>query len=110
MTRPSLPLLLWRYLDSGIQPLVPALHSNWLIYHVITCFLGYAAFTVACGVSIMYLFAIRSGLAEEINRKGILYMFPPSKILDEINYRAIMFGFPLLTLGIITGAIWANYA
>jgi cytochrome c-type biogenesis protein CcsB len=97
-------------LDSGIQPLVPALQSNWLIYHVITCFLGYAAFAVACGVSIMYLFVTRSGLAEEINRKGILSMFPPSKILDEINYRAIMFGFPLLTLGIITGAIWANYA
>ena len=38
-----------------IQPLIPALQSNWLTYHVITCFLGYAAFAVACGVSIMYL-------------------------------------------------------
>jgi cytochrome c-type biogenesis protein CcsB len=97
-------------LDSGIQPLVPALQSNWLIYHVITCFLGYAAFAVACGVSIMYLLVTRSGLAEEISRKGILAMFPPGKILDEINYRAIIFGFPLLTLGIITGSVWANYA
>ena len=42
-------------LDSGIEPLVPALQSNWLLYHVITCFLGYAAFAVACGISIMYL-------------------------------------------------------
>src|SRR5665647_3571887 len=41
-------------LDSGIEPLVPALQSNWLVYHVITCFLGYAAFAVACGISIMY--------------------------------------------------------
>jgi len=97
-------------LDSGIQPLVPALQSNWLIYHVITCFLGYAAFAVACGVSIMYLLVSRSNLSEEISRKGILAMFPPGKILDEINYRAIIFGFPLMTLGIITGSVWANYA
>ena len=48
-------------LDSGIEPLVPALQSNWLLYHVITCFLGYAAFAVACGISIMYLIKEKSG-------------------------------------------------
>lgn len=97
-------------LNSGIEPLVPALQSNWLLYHVVTCFLGYAAFAVACGVSIMYLIATRTGLSEEGSRGAILNMFPPSKLLDVINYKAIMVGFPLLTLGIITGAAWANYA
>ena len=38
-----------------IQPLIPALKSNWLIAHVITCFIGYAAFAVGFGLSIMYL-------------------------------------------------------
>ena len=38
-----------------IQPLVPALKSNWLTVHVITCFVGYASFAVAFGVSTMYL-------------------------------------------------------
>ena len=33
-----------------------------------------------------------------------------SRVLDDLNYRAIMIGFPLLTLGIVTGAAWANYA
>ena len=98
-------------LHSGIEPLVPALQSNWLLYHVITCFLGYAAFAVACGVSIMYL--IKAG-SEEGNRDtqagGLMAMFPPTRVLDDLNYRAIMIGFPLLTLGIITGAAWANYA
>ncbi|HEY4744433.1 MAG TPA: cytochrome c biogenesis protein CcsA, partial [Desulfuromonadaceae bacterium] len=42
-------------LGNSIEPLVPALQSNWLLYHVITCFLGYAAFAVACGISIMYI-------------------------------------------------------
>ena len=35
---------------------------------------------------------------------------PPARTLDEINYKAITIGFPMLTLGIITGAIWAHYA
>ena len=97
-------------LNSGIEPLVPALQSNWLLYHVITCFLGYAAFAVACGVSIMYLIATRSTVPKQGERSGILAMFPPDRVLDDINYKAIMIGFPLLTLGIITGAAWANYA
>ena len=97
-------------LDSGIQPLVPALQSNWLTYHVITCFLGYAAFAVACGVSIMYLIATRGSGDKKEEKTGILAMFPPDRVLDDLNYRSIMFGFPLLTLGIVTGAAWANYA
>jgi len=98
-------------MSSGIEPLVPALQSNWLLYHVITCFLGYAAFAVACGISIMYLIRARG---EEATDKpagsGLLSMFPPVRVLDDLNYRAIMIGFTLLTLGIITGAAWANYA
>jgi len=101
----------WR-LDTNIEPLVPALQSNWLTYHVITCFLGYAAFAVACGVSIMYLIKVGK---EDKNAAGspaggILGLFPAAKVLDDINYKAIMIGFPLLSLGIITGAAWANYA
>jgi cytochrome c-type biogenesis protein CcsB len=98
-------------MNSGIEPLVPALQSNWLIYHVITCFLGYAAFAVACGISIMYL--IKAGSEESAGKtadNGLMTMFPPIRVLDDLNYRSIMVGFPLLTLGIITGAIWANYA
>jgi len=93
-------------MNTGIEPLVPALQSNWLLYHVITCFLGYAAFAVACGISIMYL--MKAG--KEDSPEGVIALFPPLKVLDDLNYRAIMVGFPLLTLGIITGAAWANYA
>ena len=98
-------------MNNAIEPLVPALQSNWLLYHVITCFLGYAAFAVACGISIMYL--IKAGSEESADKpvgSGVLAMFPPMRVLDDLNYRAIMIGFPLLTLGIITGAAWANYA
>lgn len=106
--------MLWAQmsLHDTIDPLVPALQSNWLTYHVITCFLGYAGFAVAFGVSIMYLMKI--GKEEKHTGKepmgGILGMFPSTRVLDDLNYKAIMIGFPLLTLGIVTGAAWANYA
>ena len=96
-------------LNAEIQPLVPALQSNWLTYHVITCFLGYAAFAVACGASIMYLLMIGREERKGDNQ-GLMGIFPSAKVLDDINYKAIMFGFPMLSLGIITGAAWANYA
>ncbi|MFZ3207811.1 MAG: c-type cytochrome biogenesis protein CcsB [Geobacteraceae bacterium] len=98
-------------LNSGIEPLVPALQSNWLLYHVITCFLGYAAFAVACSISIMYLIKERLERADgDSPAGGIVAMFPSIKVLDDLNYKAIMVGFPLLTIGIVTGAAWANYA
>jgi cytochrome c-type biogenesis protein CcsB len=103
----------WAQLDlnRGIEPLLPALQSNWLLYHVITCFLAYAAFAVACGISIMYLMKVKHEEAEGGSPAGgILTSFPPCKVLDDLNYKAIMIGFPLLTLGIVTGAAWANYA
>lgn len=98
------------YLPADINPLMPALQSNWLLYHVITCFLGYAAFAVACGVSIMYLIKARSEEKGNEAAGGLMSQFPPTRVLDDLNYKAIMVGFPLLTLGIITGAAWANYA
>jgi len=98
------------YLPTDINPLMPALQSNWLLYHVLTCFFGYAAFAVACGVSIMYLIKAKSEESGSSAAGGIVSQFPPTRVLDELNYKAIMVGFPLLTLGIITGAAWANYA
>jgi cytochrome c-type biogenesis protein CcsB len=98
-------------LNDAIEPLVPALQSNWLTYHVITCFLGYAAFAVACGVSIMYLIKVnKESGSGKTPAGGIVGLFPSARVLDDINYKAIMIGFPLLSLGIITGAAWANYA
>lgn len=93
-----------------IQPLVPALQSNWLISHVVTCFVGYAAFAVSFGISILYLFKAR---AENISAKSTALFWsyiPSSSALDEIGYKTIAIGFPLLTIGIVTGAFWANVA
>jgi len=94
--------------ESSIQPLVPALQSYWLHAHVITCFVGYAAFAVSAGVAVMYLIKARKEEAKITG--GVIGLFPASKMLDELVYKAIIWGFPFLTAGIITGAAWANYA
>jgi cytochrome c-type biogenesis protein CcsB len=107
------PFLIMAYASlnpNDIQPLVPALKSNWLISHVVTCFVGYAAFAVSFGVSFLYLFKVR---AERIAAKSpgfILGYVPDSGTLDEIGYKTIAIGYPLLTIGIVTGAFWANVA
>jgi cytochrome c-type biogenesis protein CcsB len=92
--------------SSKIQPLLPALKSNWLIAHVVTCFLGYAAFAVSCGISILYI--VRTSKPETSGSASSL--LPDLRQLDEINYQMVLFGFLWLSLGIITGSVWADLA
>jgi len=162
-------------ISKDIEPLVPALKSYWLHIHVITSFLGYAAFAISFGVSLMFLIIntkqkdaaygfwtgclgalftviIAVGVdAVTLQKLGgshmleatfrsqsvavqlvswlcyigilaVLYMTSirlkyklaqfeaSSEMLDEVSYKTIAIGFPLLTVGIITGAVWANAA
>jgi cytochrome c-type biogenesis protein CcsB len=93
-------------ISDRIQPLLPALKSNWLIAHVITCFIGYAAFAVAFGLSIMYLIRQR----EPVSKGSLLDRFPKPNVIDDLTHQMIMFGFLFLSVGIISGAVWANSA
>jgi len=88
--------------ESTIQPLIPALQSNWLTSHVLTCFLAYAAFTIACGLGFLYLM---------MGKGAFLSRFTLSRdVIDELIYQVVTLGFVFLTLGIITGSVWAHYA
>jgi len=84
-------------MNQQIQPLLPALQSNWLTYHVLTCFLAYSAFTISFGASLALLLKIKPGHTKY-------------ETLDELIYKANAIGFLLLTMGIITGSIWASRA
>lgn len=92
-------------INDQIKPLIPALQSNWLIAHVVTCFIGYAAFAVACGLGIMYL-----SKAAAKTDDGLLATLPSLKMIDDLIHKTMIFGFLWLSAGIITGAIWANSA
>ena len=91
--------------------LQPALKSQWLTIHVLSAMLAYGAFAVALGLGIMYLLKARS--TESMAKGGKetwICRFPQESALDELAYKLVGFGFPMLTLCIVTGAIWANYA
>jgi len=94
-------------ISKSISPLVPALQSNWLIAHVVTCFIGYAAFAVAAGLGTMYLL---KNSASSGSGSSLLNALPPLRMLDDITHKTMVFGFIWLSAGIITGAIWANSA
>nr|YP_009313666.1 Cytochrome c biogenesis protein ccs1 [Helminthocladia australis]SCW21920.1 Cytochrome c biogenesis protein ccs1 [Helminthocladia australis] len=124
------------------SPLVPALHSNWLIMHVTVMILSYAFLLIGSLLSILFLLITR-GQAVKLQGSSTGYIIdnsqisnapwsssynnqveiskqqlsqkPYSKInllesLDNLSYRTIGLGFPLLTIGIISGAVWANEA
>lgn len=94
--------------NPNITLLIPALQSNWLIAHVVTCFIGYAAFAIACGFGVLYLMKKR---AQEKKGEGIfLAQLPSLKTVEDIIHKILVFGFLWLIAGIITGAIWANFA
>ena len=88
-------------IPADIEPLVPALQNNLLLsVHVATAIVAYGSFTVAFAAAVLYLAQPESG------RWGL----PKPAILDEIGYRAIVVGFPFLTLVIVLGALWADVA
>lgn len=92
------------------QGIMPALKSHWLEFHVLTAMLSYGAFAISFGLGIMYL--LRAGKEEKgtLQAESIIARFPTLDSLDETAYKVVGFAFPMLTLCIISGAIWANYA
>jgi len=118
------------------SPLVPALQSNWLMMHVSMMILSYA--TLIIGSLLCILFLVISG-SQDVDLKVVekssvsgynmvldyyenpILFIPSSKVmelgkmkllqsLDNWSYRIIGLGFPFLTIGIISGGVWANEA
>ena len=96
-------------MNNRIEPLIPALQSNWLTSHVLTCFMGYAAFTVAFALGIMFF--IKQAAGNDSSKSGAFIRRLPSEYqMDELMYSCAALGFIFLTLGIVTGSVWAHYA
>lgn len=101
-------MLLSSMLSRAIKPLSPVLNSYWLGIHTVLAFLGNAAFALAFGIGCMYL--VQEHYVKSKHLGGLFERLPSLQTLDEINYRLITLGFPLLTLAIISGALWAESA
>jgi cytochrome c-type biogenesis protein CcsB len=83
------------------------LRSAWLPIHVTLAFLGYAFFVLAAGVSLVYLVYERRLKAKRLSLSG-KHSAPSLEKLDRVNYYLLGWGFLMLTLAIVSGAIWAD--
>lgn len=88
--------------SKAVRPLMPALQSHWLTFHVGTAILSYGAFALACGISVIYLI--------DAKRSGDRRILKDPEISDMLSYRVIVFGILMLSVVIISGAIWAQKA
>ncbi len=95
-------------LSSNIKELNPVLKSGWLGVHTSFAVLGDAAFAFAFIVSVMYLIQERQLKSKHLG--AIFHRLPSLDIMDTLGYKALTLGWPLFTLGMITGSIWANSA
>lgn len=103
-----LALLLGLAIPPDSAHVLPPLSSFWLTTHVVLAFLGNAAFALTCCGGIMYL--IQDSYLKAKQPGGFSSRLPSLEMLDRLNFWALACGLPLLTQGIITGAIWARYA
>lgn len=100
----------------GTMPPVPSLQSYWAKIHVPIVVSSYAAFLVAFVFSCIYLlkYYVTAGGSANPQRSGAvtawLAALPSLPQLDVIVYRAVAIGLPLISIGIITGAMWAKEA
>jgi cytochrome c-type biogenesis protein CcsB len=95
-------------LHGEVKPLPPILQSNWFWIHAVLAFVSYAAFTIAAGVAAMYL--LQTYFLKKKHFTGLFQKLPPLDVMDDISYRSLAVGFPLLTIAIISGSIWSEKA
>lgn len=87
-----------------LRPLGVAMVSNWLLIHIIFSWLGFAAYTVACGMGALFLLKTQ----KTIRPGSILERLPESEMIEDSMFKYVIFGFINHFLSITTGAIWAK--
>lgn len=95
-------------LHEQARQLPPVLQSNWFWFHALLAFASYACFTIAAGVAVMYL--IQRYFLKTKHFGALFQKLPSLEIMDEISYRCLTVGWPLLTVAIISGSIWSDQA
>src|SRR5207247_511066 len=92
----------------GARPLPPVLDSAWLPIHVVLSVLGDAVFALAFSASLLYLVQERRLKARRA--PAALRYLPSLETLDRVNYGCLVWGLVLLTLGMVSGIVWAHAA
>jgi cytochrome c-type biogenesis protein CcsB len=105
-----LPMVFLLTLISALHPEASfssaTFRSGWLGLHIFTVILGYTGFFVTFVAAVMYLIQERE--LKSKRPKAFYYRLPSLEVCDEIYYRSLVFGLPLLSIGILTGFVWAS--
>ena len=105
-----LPFVFVLTLISAFRPVRPfdlsAFRGGWLAVHIGSIILGYTGLFLTFVAAVMYLMQEKQ-LKSRIPR-AVYYRLPSLELCDELYYRSLLFGLPLLTVGILTGFIWAS--
>lgn len=104
-----LPLVFVLTLFSAIRPGPAfesmAFRSGWLMVHISCIMIGYVGFFLTFVAAVMYL--IQERQLKSKNPGTTYYRLPSLEVCDQLYFRSLMFGLPFLTLGILTGFVWA---
>ena len=105
-----LPFVFVLTLISAFRPVRPfdlsAFRGGWLAVHISSTILGYTGFFLTFVAAVMYL--MQENELKSKTPHAFYYRLPSLEVCDELYYRSLVFGLPLLTLGILTGFIWAS--
>ena len=92
-------------------PVVPALQSIWFPIHVSTVIVGASIFLLSGVASLLYVLRMWQKPGTETGVVGaVVRPLPSAKALDTMAYRTAIWAFPLFSLGVVFGAIWAESA
>lgn len=86
-------------------PITAGLASYWLFIHVVFANVAFAAFAISFAFALVFVIRDRSGSGPWARR---LEKLPPQEVVDDLTARAVLAGFLLWGIMIVTGAIWAN--
>ena len=105
-----LPFVFVLTLISAFRPVRPfdlsAFRGGWLAVHIGSTILGYTGFFLTFVAAVMYL--IQEKELKSRTPRTFYYRLPSLELCDELYYRSLLFGLPLLTVGILTGFVWAS--
>lgn len=105
-----LPFVFVLSLISALQPppslSAGGLRGGWLLIHIASMMLGYTGLFLTSVGAIMYL--IQESELKSKKPRAFYYRLPPLEVCDELYYRSLVFGLVFLSLGILTGVVWAS--
>jgi ABC-type uncharacterized transport system permease subunit len=94
------------FLLTPVDTFNPILASPYFALHTIPTILGYAAFLIAMKYGLMYLLMYSQIKSKKTGK--IFRRMPDLNGLDKLNTRSVITGFTFLTIGIVTGSLWAT--